>query len=131
MQQISICSIVWNIRMGFLQVLSHASLRLEDLATHPALGSPRVGQRRATAFVGPAADSDDESVGWGVVRLTEPSGPTLWVTVELEDHHKGVTIIGSARIGFAPKIGERVAVSAPHATLHLFNTETGQRLGAA
>lgn len=90
-----------------------------------------VGFRPEDMIVGPANDSRDDGAGFGVVRLTEPSGPTLWVTVELQDHNEAITIIGSAQAGFTPKIGDRVAVSAPRAILHLFDSETGRRLEAA
>jgi ABC-type sugar transport system ATPase subunit len=89
-----------------------------------------VGLRPEDIVVSPANDPGDKGVGFGVARLTEPSGPTLWVTVELNDHNESITIIGSAQAGFAPKIGDRVAVSAPRATLHLFDPTTGQRRGA-
>lgn len=89
-----------------------------------------VGLRPEDISVGPVNDSGDNVGGFGVVRLTEPSGPTLWVTVELSGHNEVVTIIGSAQAGFAPKIGDLVAISAPRATLHLFDPETGRRLGA-
>jgi multiple sugar transport system ATP-binding protein len=89
-----------------------------------------VGLRPEDIVVSPANDPGDKGVGFGVARLTEPSGPTLWVTVELNDHNEPITIIGSAQAGFAPKIGDRVAVSAPRATLHLFDPTTGQRRGA-
>lgn len=88
-----------------------------------------VGLRPEDISVGPVHDAGDNVGGLGVVRLTEPSGPTLWVTVELQGHNEAITVIGSARTGFTPRIGDRVAVSAPRATLHLFNTDTGQRLG--
>lgn len=90
-----------------------------------------VGLRPEDISVGPTSDSRDERAGFGVVRLTEPSGPTLWVTVELKDHNEAITIIGSAQAGFTPKIGDRVAVSAPRATLHLFDPTTGQRAGSS
>ncbi|MDR4467583.1 MAG: ABC transporter ATP-binding protein [Nitrospira sp.] len=88
-----------------------------------------VGLRPEDISVGPANESEDNVGAFGVVRLTEPSGPTLWVTVELQGNNEAITIIGSAKAGFTPKIGNRVAVSAPRATPHLFNTDTGQRLG--
>ncbi len=90
-----------------------------------------VGIRPEDIKVGHAHDSGDKNTAFGVVRLTEPSGPTLWVTVELTDYNETITIIGSAQAGFAPKIGDRVAVSAPRATLHLFDSTTGQRAGSS
>lgn len=89
-----------------------------------------VGLRPEDLMVGPVSDSSGERAGFGVVRLTEPSGPTLWVTVELKDHNEAITIIGSSQTGFSPKIGDRVAVTAPRATPHLFDPTTGQRLEA-
>ncbi|NJL18458.1 MAG: hypothetical protein HC938_16165 [Nitrospira sp.] len=81
-------------------------------------------------MVGPANGSGDEGRGFGIVRLTEPSGPTLWVTVELSDlNNETFTIIGTAQAGFVPKIGDRVGVSAPRATLHLFDPTTGYDWG--
>jgi ABC-type sugar transport system ATPase subunit len=93
--------------------------------------TPIVGLRPEDISVLPESDSRSERAGFGVVRLTEPCGPTLWVTVELQDHHETITIIGSAQAGFTPKIGDRVAVSAPRATLHLFDPVTELRLGAS
>ncbi|MDH5725782.1 MAG: TOBE domain-containing protein [Nitrospira sp.] len=91
-----------------------------------------VGLRPEDIVVGPANDPGGKGVGFGVVRLTEPSGPTLWVTVELNDlNNETFTIIGIAQAGFAPKIGESVSVVARQANIHLFDTETGIRLGAA
>ncbi|MDH4154913.1 MAG: ABC transporter ATP-binding protein [Nitrospira sp.] len=93
--------------------------------------SVTVGLRPEDLVVRPANGPGDEGNGLGVVRLTEPSGPTLWVTVELNDlNNEAFTIIGTAQAGFVPKIGERVAVSAPRTTLHLFDPTTEQRWGA-
>jgi ABC-type sugar transport system ATPase subunit len=90
-----------------------------------------VGLRPEDIVVSPATGTGAEGAGFGIVRLSEPSGPTLWVTAELNDHNEVVTIIGSAQAGFVPKIGERVSVSAPRATLHLFDPTTGLRLGSS
>lgn len=91
-----------------------------------------VGLRPEDVVVGPANGLDDEGVVCGIVRLTEPSGPTLWVTVELNDlNSEAFTIIGTAQAGFVPKIEDRVEVSALQATLHLFDPMTGLRLGAS
>lgn len=90
------------------------------------------GLRPEGIVVGPANGSSDESTGFGIVRLTEPSGPTLWVTVELNDlNNEAFTIIGTAQAGFVPKIGDPVAVGVRHANIHLFDTTTGMRLDAA
>lgn len=90
-----------------------------------------VGLRPEDMMVGPVNDARGERAGSGVVRLTEPSGPTLWVTVELKDRNEAITVIGSAQAGFTPKIGDRVAVTAPRATLHLFDPMTGRRAGSS
>lgn len=90
------------------------------------------GIRPENIAVGPTTTLVDEGTGNGVVRLTEPSGPTLWVTVDLIDpQNQPLTIIGSAQAGFAPKIGESVSVDLRQQNIHLFDAEDGRRLGAA
>ena len=90
-----------------------------------------VGLRPEDISVGSVDDSSGERAGIGVVRLTEPSGSTLWVTVELKDHNEAITVTGAAQAGFTPTIGDRVVVSAPRATLHLFDPRSGQRVGTS
>lgn len=88
-----------------------AGVRPEDITVEP---SERLGDDHAAS-------------GAGVVRLLEPSGSTLWVTVDLRDGEDVITVVGAAAQGFVPRIGAPVAVSAPQATLHLFDPATGQR----
>lgn len=90
-----------------------------------------VGLRPEDINVGPVNDSSGEGAGVGVVRLIEPSGPALWVTVELQAHSEAITLIGSARAGFTTRIGERVSVLVSGARLHLFDSTTGQRVGTS
>jgi ABC-type sugar transport system ATPase subunit len=89
-----------------------------------------LGLRPEDIVVSPANGQGDEGDGLGVVRLTEPSGATLWVTVEFNGHNEAITIIGSAQAGFTPKIGDSVVISAPRAIPHLFDATTGQRIDA-
>lgn len=88
-----------------------------------------VGVRPEDIVVWPAADRINGSAAPGIVRLIEPSGPTLWVTVDLHHRAEVTTIIGSAASGYVPKVGDAVAVTMRQTVPHVFNSSTGQRCG--
>ncbi|MCC6141740.1 MAG: ABC transporter ATP-binding protein [Nitrospira sp.] len=66
----------------------------------------------------------------GIVRLVEPSGAGMWVTVDLQDA-QAMTVIGLTEAGFIPNVGDSVAVSVRRASIHLFERATGKRIGSA
>lgn len=99
---------------------------LPDVARPQAL---TVGIRPEDIVVGPSADRHAGDAVPGIVRLVEPAGPTLWVTVELHDRLASMTVIGASASGFSPKIGDGVTVSVRRSGLHLFDSSTGQRYG--
>ncbi len=89
-----------------------------------------LGIRPEEVIVGPPETVGGKDSAAGVIRLLEPSGAAMWVTVDLHDENGSRTVIGTARSGFAPKIGDSASVSFSRATLHLFDSSTGQRLEA-
>lgn len=89
------------------------------------------GIRPEAMLVEPAKQIDEKGAVAGVVRLIEPSGAGMWVTVDLRGPHGVQTIIGAAASGFVPRIGDSVAVLARQSTVHLFDPISGQRMGSA
>jgi len=89
------------------------------------------GIRPEAILVEPVEKIGEEGAVAGVVRLIEPSGSGMWVTVDLQDTHGVTTIIGAAAAGFVPRIRDSVAVVARRPAVHLFDPTTGQRIGSA
>lgn len=89
-----------------------------------------VGIRPEDILVAPSDDRFDERSAAGVVRLIEPSGATLWLTVDLADREESISIVGEASSGYIPKIGDAVVVTVRQAAPHFFNSTTGQRCGS-
>lgn len=76
-----------------------------------------------------------EGIAVGKLRLIEPAGSQVWVTCEFEVPRRAAVretmmIVGLAERGFKGRPGDRVAVSVCDATPHLFDTESGARLGS-
>ncbi|MCP9469620.1 MAG: ABC transporter ATP-binding protein [Nitrospira sp.] len=88
-----------------------------------------VGVRPEDIAVGPATEEKTGRAVQGIVRLVEPAWPIAWVTVELSDSDKAVTIVGVTIPGYLPKIGEAVVVETGREALHLFDPVTGRRYG--
>ncbi|MCP9438441.1 MAG: ABC transporter ATP-binding protein [Nitrospira sp.] len=86
-----------------------------------------VGVRPEDVTVGPVTEEKTGRAVQGIVRLVEPAWPMVWVTVELSDSDKAVTIVGVTIPGYLPKIGEAVVVEMGWETLHLFDPITGRR----
>jgi multiple sugar transport system ATP-binding protein len=89
------------------------------------------GIRPEAISVEPAEKIGEEGAVAGVVRLIEPSGSGMWVTVDLRDAHGVTTIIGTAAAGFVPRIKDSVVVVARRPPVHLFDPATGQRIESA
>lgn len=71
----------------------------------------------------------------GTVRLVEPVGGQIWITVELGRERKVApdqtaqhTIVGLAETGLKARPGERVALFLVAARPHFFDAKTGKRL---
>ncbi len=80
----------------------------------------------------------DKGAVAGVVRLIEPTGDQTWVTFEVSDARPAqqtnasperLTLVGQAGDGFWVKPGDRVVVEIAETPPHLFDAETGMRLG--
>ncbi len=85
-----------------------------------------MGIRPEAVAVTPAETMREGAVS-GIVRLVEPSGAGMWVTVDLQGA-QDLTIIGLTEAGFIPSVGDRVAVSVRRAPIHLFDRATGRRI---
>lgn len=69
-----------------------------------------------------------EGTASGLVRLIEPTGGQTWVTVEIVENERIITLIGLADREFKARLGDQVLVSVGGARIHLFNPTTGARL---
>jgi len=100
----------------------------------------RLGIRPAEVRVTEASASDDETRSGqrdrpgretaGIVRLVEPTGGQIWVTVEVRDGEGSQTLVGLADAGYRGRPGMPAAVTVEEATPHLFDLETGGPLSA-
>ena len=67
----------------------------------------------------------------GVVRLLEYTGSQTWGVVEVDQAGKGIMMIGGVQAGDSLRPGQSVSVSITGAPHHLFDVDTGLRLGGA
>jgi len=67
----------------------------------------------------------------GIVRLLEYTGSQTWGVVEVEQIAKGTMMIGSVPSGGQLRPGQSVSVRMTGGPCHLFDAETGTRLGGA
>lgn len=88
-----------------------------------------MGIRPEAVAITPTAVTGEETVS-GVVRLVEPAGAGMWVTVDLHDA-QDITVIGLAEVDFVPNVGDMVSVSVGRSPVHLFDRATGQRIHSA
>jgi multiple sugar transport system ATP-binding protein len=115
-------------------LLAVGPIRLAGPHEAPALKDRQtvaMGIRPEEIRVGSPEEPGGKGSGAGIIRLIEPSGTAVWVTVDFQDQNGSTTVIGTAVSGFAPKIGHSASVSFGRATLHLFDSSTGQRFGSA
>jgi multiple sugar transport system ATP-binding protein len=95
----------------------------------------RLGIRPAELRVGsPSGTAARPGLSGGevpaTVRLIEPAGAHLWVTVEVEVAGRRETLVGLAEAGYQGRPGTPAVLTVDEATPHLFHLETGRRLGA-
>ncbi len=86
-----------------------------------------LGIRAEAIVVNPTGKIGEKDSPIGVVRLVEPSGSGMWVTVDLRNKNGLTTLTGTAPMGFIPKIGDAVAVVVRQETFHFFDPTTGKR----
>jgi multiple sugar transport system ATP-binding protein len=65
----------------------------------------------------------------GVVRLMEPAGTNLWVTLEIGEGEHPVTLVGLGEPNAGLRPGRHVTASLQVGMPYLFDRETGVRLG--
>ena len=65
----------------------------------------------------------------GVVRLLEYTGSQTWGVVEVDQAGKGIMMIGGIPTGDSLRPGQSVSVSITRGPHHLFDIDTGMRLG--
>ena len=103
-------------------------IRPEDICVR-AVNAPEIESAHQRALAG-------ESVT-GTVRLIEHTGGQVWVTCEVQPIDRPVsvqateamTLVGLTTGGFQARPGDRVFLSMEKAVLHLFDVQTGSRLG--
>jgi len=95
----------------------------------------QVGIRPADLRVGNPSEAADRSGSHGgeaagTVRLVEPTGGQLWVTVEVDPADRGETLVGLAEAAYRGRPGMRAALTVDDVPPHLFDHDTGCRLAA-
>jgi multiple sugar transport system ATP-binding protein len=115
-----------------------ASLKRPIDGTTVTLGLRPEAVRVPTPGTAAHAAALDKGAVAGVVRLIEPTGGQTWVTFEVSEARQAqhtnasperFTLVGQAGDGFWVKPGDRVVVEIAEAPPHLFDAETGMRLG--
>lgn len=67
----------------------------------------------------------------GVIRLLEYTGSQTWGVVEVEQAGKDIMMIGGIPTGDSMRPGQSVSVSITEGPHHLFDVDTGRRLGSS
>ncbi len=67
----------------------------------------------------------------GVVRLLEYTGSQTWGVVEVDQAGNGTMMIGGVASGDSLRLGQSVSVRITGGPYHLFDVDTGMRLGGA
>lgn len=121
------------LRIGALEVQHSAAAggdRLRD-GLRVAVGI-RPEQVRVTSGDRPfdAASCGEERGVPGVVRLLEYTGSQTWGVVEVDQAGKGIMMIGGIPTGDSLRPGQSVSVSITRGPHHLFDIDTGMRLGS-
>jgi multiple sugar transport system ATP-binding protein len=99
--------------------------------TTVTLGLRPEAVRVPTPGTAPHTGALDKGAVAGLVRLIEPTGGQTWVTLEISEAEEPFVLVGQAGDGFWVKPGDRVVVEITENSLHLFDVETGTRLGRA
>lgn len=86
------------------------------------------GLRPEQMRIGPPSAPGPATVP-GVVRLLEPTGTQIWVTVQVSADHGPSMLVGLADAGFKASPGDHATIAADSASVHLFDPDTGLRLG--